>query len=62
MYGQFVFCKFGELITRGKFISTTRTQCTTPASQESNSVPIAVSLNAFDWVFTGLEFGYYAVP
>jgi hypothetical protein len=31
-YGQFVFCKFGDLITRGKFISTTRSQCTTPAS------------------------------
>lgn len=31
-YGQFPFCKFGDNVVRGKFISTTRIQCTSPAT------------------------------
>ena len=61
-YGQFPFCKFGDNIVRGRFISTTRIQCTSPATQISNAVGIYVSLNAFDWVPTGHDFGYYDKP
>lgn len=62
MYGQFPFCKFGDQIVRGRFIQTTRIQCTSPATQLSNAVGIWVSLNAFDWIDTGHQFGYYDKP
>lgn len=32
MYGQFPFCKFGDQVVRGKFIQTTRIQCTSPST------------------------------
>lgn len=62
MYGQFPFCNFGGTIVRGRFISSTRIQCNSPATQQSNAVKIMVSLNAVDWVDTNHEFGYYEKP
>lgn len=62
MYGQFPFCQFGDLIVRGRYISSTRIQCTSPKTSQSNAVKISVSLNAVDWVDTGHDFGYYEKP
>jgi len=62
MYGQFPFCNFGGIIVRGRFISSTRIQCNSPATQQSNAVKIMVSLNAVDWIDTNHEFGYYEKP
>lgn len=62
MYGQFPFCSFGGIVVRGRYISSTRIQCSSPATSQSNAVRIAVSLNAVDWVDTQHEFGYYEKP
>jgi hypothetical protein len=62
MYGVFPFCRFGGIIVRGRFIATTRIQCTSPQTTQSNAVKIEVSLNAVDWVDTGHDFGYYNKP
>lgn len=37
-------------------------QCVSPSTQESNAVPILISLNAFDWLNTNHTFGYYDRP
>jgi len=62
MYGQFPFCKFGDVVVRGRFLWTTKIQCTSPQTEVSNEVKISVSLNAVDWVDTGHDFGYYEKP
>lgn len=62
MYGMFPFCKFGDVVVRGKFISTTRIQCVSPATTQSFAVKIMVSSNAVDWIDTGHDFGYYDRP
>jgi hypothetical protein len=62
-YGVFPFCKIGKKIIRGRFVSTTRILCKTPASTDlSAPVSIAVSLNGVDFVETGFTFSYYERP
>jgi len=63
MYGVFPFCKLGDNVVRGKFISTTRVQCTSPATKTTGmAVKIEFSLNGADWFDTGHDFGYYERP
>ena len=61
-YGQFVFCRFGQNVVRGKFLWSTKVQCVSPKTETSNAVKIEVSLNAVDWIDTGHDFGYYEKP
>jgi len=63
MYGVFPFCKLGDNVVRGRFVSTTRVQCNSPATKSTgNSVKIEFSLNGLDWIDTGHDFGYYERP
>jgi hypothetical protein len=32
MYGQFPFCRFGGIVVRGRYIQSTRIQCTSPST------------------------------
>lgn len=62
-YGVFPFCKIGDTISRGRYIQTTRIQCTSPPSGAVVAPqPVAVSLNGVDWVDTGFSFSYYQKP
>lgn len=59
-YGVKPYCKFGDKIVEGKFISTVRIKCKAPGSDKVNvKVPFEVSLNKMDFTESGIEFIYY---
>jgi len=62
-YGVAPFCKIGDKVIRGTYLSTVRILCQAPPS--SNLVdkqPFYVSLNGVDFVNTGFTFSYYEQP
>ncbi|MCP3686031.1 MAG: hypothetical protein GY861_25580 [bacterium] len=59
-YGVKPFCKFGNNIVEGEFLSTVRITCTSPPSEKINvRVPFDVSLNGVDFTHSDLKFTYY---
>ena len=61
-YGVFPFCKLGDNVVRGRFISTTRVQCNSPPTKSSGmAVKIEFSLNGADWIDTGHNFKYLMI-
>ena len=59
-YGLRPFCKFGDQVVEGEFLSTVRIVCEAPPSKsEFSKVPFAVSLNGEDWVEAEKPFRYY---
>jgi len=59
-YGVKPFCKFGNNIVEGTFLSTVRITCKSPPSEKINvKVPLEVSLNGVDFTSSGLTFTYY---
>ena len=59
-YGVKPFCKFGQKIVEGIFLSTVRIICTSPANDKINvKVPFEISLNGVDFTKSGLLFTYY---
>lgn len=59
-YGVKPYCKFGDKIVEGEFISTVRIRCQAPPSDTPNiKVPFEVSLNKKDFTNSGIEFIYY---
>jgi hypothetical protein len=60
MYGVKPYCKFGDKIVEGEFLSTVRISCVAPNYNEPNvRVPFCVSLNKYDFVCTKNLFTYY---
>lgn len=54
------YCKFGEKIVEGTFLSTVRITCISPAGEKPNvKVPFSVSMNKQDFVESDLKFTYY---
>ncbi len=59
-YGVKPFCKFGNSIVEGTFLSTVRITCVAPSSEKINvRVNFDVSLNGVDFTNSGLKFTYY---
>ena len=59
-YGVKPFCKFGNSIVEGRFLSTVRMTCKAPPSEKINvKVSFDVSLNGVDFTSSGLQFTYY---
>ena len=59
-YGLRPYCKFGDQIVEGEFLSTVRIICEIPPSnKEFNRVTFSVSLNGEDWVDAEKPFRYY---
>lgn len=59
-YGVKPYCKFGEKIVEGKFLSTVRIMCRAPPSNKANvRVPLEVSLNKKDFSKSDLQFIYF---
>ena len=59
-YGLKPFCKFGNQIVEGEYLSTVRIICEIPPSdKEFNRVTFSVSLNGEDWVDADKPFRYY---
>ena len=59
-YGLRPFCKFGDEVVEGEFLSNVRISCTAPPSEkEFNRVPFYVSLNGEDWLEAEKPFRYY---
>ena len=59
-YGVKPFCKFGDKVVEGEFISTVRIICEAPPSEkEFVKVPFSVSLNGENWVEAKKPFRYY---
>ena len=59
-YGLKPFCKFGDKIVEGEFLSTVRIICEAPPSEkEFIKVPFSVSLNGEDWVEAEKPFRYF---
>ena len=59
-YGVKPFCKFGDEIVEGEFLSTVRIVCEAPPSKtEFIKVPFSVSLNGEDWVEAKKPFRYF---
>ena len=59
-YGVKPYCKFGNTVVEGEFLSTVRIVCEAPPSdKEFIQVPLAVSLNGEDWVEAEKYFRYY---
>jgi hypothetical protein len=61
-YGVKPFCKFGDNIVEGTYLSTVRITCVSPPSKKANvKVPLQVSLNGVDFteVDNNLLFTYY---
>jgi len=59
-YGVKPFCRFGQKIVEGTFLSTVRILCTSPPSEKINvRVPFDISLNGVDFTNSGLQFTYY---
>lgn len=62
-FGMMPFCKIGQKVVRGQFISTVRVLCKTPPNENIvQQQPIYVSLNGVNWVDTGFFFSYYVQP
>ena len=58
-YGAKPYCKFGEKITEGEYLSTVL--CTAPEYETANvKVPFCVSLNAYDFECAQQLFTYYS--
>jgi len=54
------YCKFGEKVVEGEYLSNVRITCKAPPSdKEFNKVPFYVSLNGEDWVEAEKPFRYY---
>ena len=59
-YGAKPFCKFGDKVVEGEFISTVRIICEAPpCEKEFVKVPFYVSLNGEDCVEAKNLFRYY---
>ena len=59
-YGVKPYCKFGDKIVEGEYLSTVRIICEIPPSDiEFNRVTFSVSLNGEDWVDAEKPFRYY---
>jgi hypothetical protein len=59
-YGVKPYCKFGDKIVEGTFLSTVRISCVAPEYPEANvKVPFCVSLNRFDFVCAKEKFTFY---
>ena len=59
-YGLKPYCKFGETVVEGEYLSTVRIVCEIPPSdKEFNRVTFSVSLNGEDWVEAEKPFRYY---
>ena len=59
-YGVKPFCRFGDEIVEGEFLSTVRIVCEAPPSKtEFIKVPFSVSLNGEDWVEAKKPFRYF---
>ena len=59
-YGLRPFCKFGDKVVEGEYLSNVRISCIAPASEkEFNRVPLYVSLNGEDWIKAEKPFRYY---
>ena len=59
-YGLKPFCKFGNEVVEGEFLSTVRIVCEIPPSdKEFKRVTFSVSLNGEDWVDAEKPFRYY---
>jgi hypothetical protein len=59
-YGVRPFCKFGDKIVEGEYLSNVRITCKAPPSdKEFNKVSFSVSLNGEDWVEAEKPFRYY---
>ena len=59
-YGLKPYCKFGDKVVEGEFLSTVRIVCEAPPSdKEFVRVPFYVSLNGEDWVEAEKPFRYY---
>ena len=59
-YGVRPFCKFGDNIVEGEYLSNVRIVCNAPPSEkEFNKVSFSVSLNGEDWVEAEKPFRYY---
>ena len=59
-YGVKPYCKFGDKIVEGEYLSTVRIICDIPPSdKEFNRVTFSVSLNGEDWVDAEKPFRYY---
>ena len=60
-YGAKPYCKFGDKITEGEYLSTVRIICTAPEYEVANvRVPFCVSLNAYDFECADKLFTYYS--
>ncbi len=59
-YGVKPYCRFGDKIVEGEYLSTVRISCITPPYPTSNiKIPFEVSLNGVDFTESGLTFIYY---
>lgn len=59
-YGVKPYCKFGNKIVQGEFLSTVRIKCKAPQYDTPNvRVPFEVSLNGVDWTDSNLLFTFY---
>ena len=59
-YGLRPYCRFGDKVVEGEFLSTVRIVCEAPPSdKEFTKVPFYVSLNGEDWVEAKKRFKYY---
>ena len=59
-YGVKPYCKFGNKIVEGTFLSTVRIKCVAPEYDTPNvRVPFEVSLNKQDFTNSGIQFTYY---
>jgi hypothetical protein len=59
-YGVKPFCKFGDKIVEGVYLSTVRILCVAPPYPTPDKiVDFDVSLNGFDFTQSGIQFKYY---
>jgi hypothetical protein len=59
-YGVKPYCKFGDKIVEGQYLSTVRIKCTTPPYDKTNvRIPFDISLNGVDFTNSGLTFIYF---
>ena len=59
-YGVRPYCKFGDEVVEGEYLSNVRIVCEAPPSaKEFIKVPFSVSLNGEDWVEAEKPFRYY---
>jgi hypothetical protein len=59
-YGVKPYCKFGDKIVEGQYLSTVRIRCVAPPYDKTNiRIPFDVSLNGQDFTNSGLTFIYF---